>query len=44
MSVTTNIGGVPIGMTENVTIAGNTARIGAMWKMTLLAFAGMNPP
>ena len=42
MSVTTNMGGGPIGMTENVTTAGNTARIGAMWKMTLLALAGMN--
>ena len=42
MSVTTNIGGGPIGITENVTIAGNTARIGAMWKTTLLAPAGMN--
>src|SRR5262245_48822559 len=42
MSVTTNVGGGPIGMTENVTMAGNTARIGARWKMTLFAFAGMN--
>src|SRR6476646_10586764 len=31
MSVTTNIGGGPIGMTENVTMAGKTARIGARW-------------
>src|SRR5262252_5610167 len=42
MSVATNIGGGPMGMTANVTIAGNTARMGAMWKMTLFACAGMN--
>src|SRR5947209_16732204 len=31
MSVTTNIGGGPMGMTENVMMAGATARIGARW-------------
>jgi hypothetical protein len=32
----------PIGTTESVTSAGTTARIGAMWKITTLAPAGMN--
>ena len=40
MSVTVRFG--PIGMTENDTSAGMTASIGARWKMTLFASAGMN--
>src|SRR5689334_4649865 len=42
MSVTTNTGGGPNGTTENVTIAGTTASMGATWNSTLFAPAGMN--